>query len=159
VLLTPVVVGFFGFMRARRREPSTPSKIAWGIVVAGLSSLVMVVACATTDVYHDKAASLWIFTSYGVFTISELFLSPIGLSLVSKVAPKRLTALMMGGWFLTTSIGGKVSGILAGFWDQFESKGLFFGISAVAAIAAGLALMPLARRLSAVVEEATLSAD
>ena len=96
----------------------------------------MVLACWTTDVYHAKAGSLWIFTSYGVFTVSELFLSPIGLSLVSKVAPKRLTALMMGGWFLTTSIGGKVSGILAGFWDRFESKGLFFGISAVAALVA-----------------------
>ena len=65
---------------------------------------------------------------------------------MSKVAPKRITSLMMGGWFLTTSLGGKISGILAGFWDQFEQKALFFAISAVAAIAAGLALLPLTKR-------------
>jgi proton-dependent oligopeptide transporter, POT family len=159
ILLTPVVVGFFGWLRARRKEPSTPSKIAWGVIISGLSSLVMVAACLSTNIYRDKVSSAWIFSSYAVFTVSELFLSPIGLSLVSKVAPKRITALMMGGWFLTTSLGGKLSGILAGFWDTFEAKWLFFAISAVAAVIAGLALLPLARRLSVVVDEATASKD
>src|SRR5581483_9234983 len=159
ILLTPVLVGFFGWLRARRREPSTTSKIAWGIIISGLSSLVMVGACLATDVYHNKVSSAWIFSSYAVFTVSELFLSPIGLSLVSKVAPKRIAALMMGGWFLTTSLGGKLSEILAGFWDAFEAKWLFFAISAVAAIVAGVALLPLARRLSVVVDEATASKD
>ncbi len=159
ILLTPVVVGFFGFLRARGKEPSTPSKIAWGIIISGLSSVVMIAACLSTNIYHHKVSSAWIFSSYGVFTVSELFLSPIGLSLVSKVAPKRLTALMMGGWFLTTSLGGKISGILAGFWDVFESKWIFFAISAVAAIVAGVALMPLTKRLSVVVDEASASDD
>ena len=154
IMLTPVVVGFFGWLRARGKEPSTPGKIAWGIIISGVSSLVMVAAALSTNIYHHKVSSAWIFTSYGVFTVSELFLSPIGLSLVSKVAPKRITALMMGGWFLTTSLGGKVSGILAGFWDKFDSKALFFGISAVAAIVAGLALLPLTKRLAVVVDEA-----
>ena len=157
ILLTPVVVGFFGWLRARRKEPSTPSKIAWGIIIAGVSSLAMVAACLSTNIYQDKVSSSWLIASYGVFTVSELFLSPIGLSLVSKVAPRRITALMMGGWFLTTSLGGKLSGILAGFWDQFANKGLFFGISAAAAIIAGLAILPLSRRLATVVDEATAS--
>ncbi|MDB4969503.1 MAG: amino acid transporter [Myxococcales bacterium] len=159
IMLTPVVVGFFGWMRARNKEPSTPSKIAWGIIISGISALVMVGACLSTNIYRDKVSSAWIFSSYGIFTISELMLSPIGLSLVSKVAPKRITALMMGGWFLTTSLGGKISGILAGFWDQFENKALFFGISAVAAIIAGIALLPLTKRLSVVVDEASASND
>jgi proton-dependent oligopeptide transporter, POT family len=159
VMLTPVVVGFFGFLRARGKEPSTPSKIAWGMIICGLSSFIMVAACLVTNIYTDKVSSAWIFTSYGVFTISELFLSPIGLSLTSKVAPKRITSLMMGGWFLTTSLGGKISGILAGFWDQFEAKWIFFAISAVAAIAAGLLLMPLTKRLAVVVDEANASND
>jgi POT family proton-dependent oligopeptide transporter len=157
ILLTPVVVGFFGWLRSRNREPSTPAKIAWGIIIAGVSSAVMVGACLITNIYTDKVSSAWLVASYGVFTVSELFLSPIGLSLVSKVSPRRLTALMMGGWFLTTSIGGKISGILAGFWDKFENKGLFFGISAVAAIVAGLAILPLTNRLAKVVDEATAS--
>jgi proton-dependent oligopeptide transporter, POT family len=155
ILLTPVIVGLFGFLRARRKEPSTPEKFAWGTIIAGLSSLVMVIACLSTDIYQNKVSTAWIFASYGVFTISELFMSPVGLSLVSKVAPRRFTALMMGGWFITTSLGGKISGILAGFWDQFDNKAIFFAISVVAAIAAGLLIFPLTKKLAKVVDEAT----
>jgi POT family proton-dependent oligopeptide transporter len=155
ILLTPVIVGLFGWLRLRRKEPSTPEKFAWGTIIAGLSSLVMVFACLSTDIYQNKVSSAWIFATYGVFTISELFMSPVGLSLVSKVAPKRFTALMMGGWFITTSLGGKISGILAGFWDQFDNKAVFFGISAIAAIVAGILLFPLTKKLAKVVDEAT----
>ena len=159
IILTPIIVGFFGWMRARNKTLSTPSKFAWGTIIAGVSSLVMVAACLSVNIYQHKVGSGWIFASYGVFTISELFLSPVGLSLVSKVAPKRLTALMMGGWLLTTSLGGKISGILAGFWDQFDNKALFFGISAAAAIIAGLLLFPLTKKLNEVVEKANASED
>jgi len=155
IVLTPIVVGFFGWMRARGKELSTPGKFAWGTIIAGLSSVVMVAACLSTNVYQHKVSSAWIFASYGVFTVSELFVSPVGLSLVSKVAPHRLTALMMGGWFLTTSMGGKISGILAGFWDKFDNKAVFFAISAIAAIIAGILLFPLAKKLNKVVVEAT----
>lgn len=159
IVLTPVIVGFFGWLRSRRKEPSTPTKMAWGVIIAGLSSLVMVFACLSTNIYENKVSSAWIFASYGVFTVSELFMSPIGLSLVSKVSPKRFTALMMGGWMLTTSLGGKISGILAGFWDRFDDKAVFFGISAVAALVAGLIIFPLTKRLNKVVIEATASED
>jgi len=159
IVLTPIIVGLFGLMQARKKEMSTPSKFAWGTVIAGLSSLVMVFACLSTNIYENKVSSAWIFASYGVFTISEIFMSPVGLSLVSKVAPRRLTSLMMGGWFLTTSLGGKISGILAGFWDQFDNKAVFFGISAVAAIVAGILIFPLCKKLNVVVEQATASND
>lgn len=159
IVLTPVVVAFFGFMKSRGRELSTPSKFAWGTLIAGLSSVVMVVACLSTDIYINKVSSWWIFSSYGVFTISELFVSPVGLSLTSKVAPRRTTALMMGGWFITTSLGGKISGILAGFWDKFDNKAVFFSISAVAAIVACFLLLPLTKKLNEVVVEAAASDD
>ena len=155
IVLTPLIVGFFGFLKARGKEMSTPSKFAWGTIIAGLSSLVMVFACLSTDIYQNKVSSLWIFSSYGVFTISELFVSPVGLSLTSKVAPRRLTALMMGGWFITTSLGGKISAILAGFWDKFDNKAVFFAISVIAALIAGMLLFPLTKKLNKVVEEAT----
>src|SRR5689334_2136988 len=159
IVLTPVVVAFFGWMRARNRELSTPGKFAWGTIIAGLSSVVMVVACLSTNIYLNKVSSWWIISSYGVFTISELFVSPVGLSLVSKVAPHRFTALLMGGWFITTPLGGKISGILAGFWDQFDNKAVFFAISAIAAIVACFLLLPLTNRLNKVVEEAAASDD
>jgi POT family proton-dependent oligopeptide transporter len=155
IVLTPVIVGLFGWLKSKGKELSTPNKFAWGTIIAGLSSVIMVAACMSTNIYHNKVSSGWIFASYGVFTISELFVSPVGLSLVSKVAPRRLTALMMGGWFITTSLGGKISGILAGFWDKFDNKAVFFAISAVAAIVAGLLLFPLAKKLNKVVVEAS----
>ncbi len=159
IVLTPVIVAFFGWMKARGKELSTPSKFAWGTLIAGLSSVVMVVACLSTNIYLNKVSSWWIFSSYGVFTISELFVSPVGLSLTSKVAPRRFTALMMGGWFITTSLGGKISGILAGFWDKFDNKAVFFAISAVAAIVACFLLLPLTKKLNKVVVEAAASDD
>jgi POT family proton-dependent oligopeptide transporter len=119
----------------------------------------MIFACLSTNIYEHKVSSWWIFSSYGVFTVSELFMSPVGLSLVSKVAPRRFTALMMGGWFITTSLGGKISGILAGFWDAFDNKAVFFAISFVAAMIVGILLFPLTKRLTKVVDEATASND
>jgi len=157
IVLTPIIVAFFGWMKARGKELSTPSKFAWGTLIAGLSSVVMIAACLSTNIYVNKVSSWWIVSSYGVFTISELFVSPVGLSLTSKVAPRRLTALMMGGWFITTSLGGKISGILAGFWDKFDNKAVFFAISAIAAIVACFLLLPLTKRLNKVVVEAAAS--
>jgi POT family proton-dependent oligopeptide transporter len=159
IVLTPLVVAFFGWRTARNKTLSTPSKFAWGTLIAGLSSVVMVIACLITNIYFNKVSSWWIVSSYGVFTISELFVSPVGLSLTSKVAPRRLTALMMGGWFIVTSLGGKISGILAGFWDKFDNKAVFFAISAIAAIIACFLLLPLTKRLNTVVEEAAASDD
>ncbi len=154
IVLTPIVVAFFGYLKAKNRELSTPGKFAWGTLIAGMSSVVMIGACLSTNIYIDKVSSWWLISSYGVFTVSELFVSPVGLSLTSKVAPQRFTALMMGGWFITTSLGGKISGILAGFWDKFDNKAVFFAISAIAAIIAFFLLLPLTKKLNKIVVEA-----
>ena len=113
VTLTPIIVGFFGWMRRRKREPSTPTKIAIGLVITALSALVMVGAVFATNGMSAKAGSIWLIASYGVITIGELCLSPMGLSLVSKLSPPRITALMMGGFFLAISVGNKLSGMLS----------------------------------------------
>ncbi len=131
VALTPVVVGFFGFLRRRGKEPSTPAKIAWGMLISALSCLIMVGAVYYSDNGTIKASSLWLIACYGVITVGELFLSPMGLSLVSKLSPPRITALMMGGFFLSTSIGNKLSGILANTWYNYENKQHFFLVNFV----------------------------
>lgn len=126
VLLTPLVVGVFGLLARRKKEPSTPGKIAWGMLISAISWLVMVAGALACSNGLDKASVGWLFGVYGVITIGELCLSPMGLSLVSKLAPKRIAALMMGGWFLATAIGNKLSGVLSGLWDVFEKKSNFF---------------------------------
>lgn len=126
VTLTPVVVAFFAFLRKRKKEPSTPAKIAWGMLISALSCLIMVAAVYASDNGALKVSAIWLIGCYGVITIGELFLSPMGLSLVSKLSPPRITALMMGGFFLSTSIGNKLSGILANTWYDYENKANFF---------------------------------
>ena len=100
-----------------------------------------------------KASVLWLISSYGVITIGELLLSPMGLSLVSKVSPARLTALMMGGWFLSTSIGNKLSGILASLWDTYEDKADFFLVNFGLLMAATLIMFVMLRWLNRIIPE------
>jgi POT family proton-dependent oligopeptide transporter len=153
ILLTPLLVAFWAFMRSRGKEPTTPTKIAIGLTITALSALVMVGAVMATNNLESKASSLWLIASYGVVTIGELCLSPMGLSLVSKLSPPRITALMMGGFFLSTSVGNKLSGMLSGLWEGFEDKTHFFYMNFGLAMAAALMLFFLLRWLNAVMRE------
>lgn len=158
VLLTIPLLALFAFLRKRGKEPTTPGKIAWGLLISGLSSLVMVFAVMGNDIYHAKSSSWWLIGSYAVFTVGEICISPLGLSLVSKLAPQRFTALLMGGWFLATAIGGKLAGILAGYWDAFVDKKIFFLITVVSAVIAAIVMMMMLKWLGRVVKERTGSA-
>ncbi len=153
IVLTPLVVGIFGFMRRKGKEPSTPAKIAIGLLITALSALVMVAAVKSINTSTDKASAIWLWASYGVITIGELCLSPMGLSLVSKLSPPRLTSLMMGGWFLSTSIGNKLSGILSGLWEGYEDKSNFFLTNFFIVIIPAIALFVLLRWLNRVMKE------
>lgn len=126
ITLTPLIVLFFALLRKRDKEPSTPSKIAWGLLISALSTLMMVGAVYVCSNGAIKASPWWLIGCYGIITVGELFLSPMGLSLVSKLSPARITSLMMGGWFLATSIGNKLSGILATLWDTYDNKANYF---------------------------------
>jgi len=150
IILTPVVVGFFNYLRKREKEPSTPAKIGYGLLITALSMLVMVVAAYISGNGTSKASTGWLFGVYGVITVGELFLSPMGLSFVSKLSPKRIAALMMGGWFLSTAIGNKLSGVLSGLWTVFDNKAYFFltntGLTMIAVIGIFI-LLPWLRRV------------
>ncbi|KQC01207.1 peptide MFS transporter [Pedobacter sp. Hv1] len=129
ILLTPLVVAFFSWLRRREKEPSTATKIIFGLLISAISVLVMVAAVYAGNNGSEKVSVLWLMGSYGVITIGELFLSPMGLSLVSKLSPTRITSLMMGGWFLATSIGNKLSGVLSTLWDTYSDKSNFFWVN------------------------------
>lgn len=153
VLLTPVVVGFFGFLRRRGKEPSTAGKITLGLFITALSAFVMVACVKSMNFGDEKASSWWLIASYGVITIGELCLSPMGLSLVSKLSPPRITALMMGGFFLSTSIGNKLSGILSGMWSGFEDKSNFFLMNFALVMVATVMLFLMLKWLNKVLKE------
>lgn len=155
IALTPLVLAFFAFLRRKKKEPSTPAKIAFGLTISALSCFVMVAGVYASQNGAIKTSAWWFISSYGVITIGELFLSPMGLSLVSKLSPPRLTALMMGGWFLATSIGNKLSGVLSSLWDGYENKANFFYVNAVLLGVAALMMFAMLKWLSRIFKEYT----
>ncbi len=153
IILTPLVLAFFTFLRRHEKEPSTPSKIAFGLLISALSVLVMVAAVQIGANGTEKVSVWWLVANYGVITIGELFLSPMGLSVVSKLSPTKITSLMMGGWFLSTSIGNKLSGVLASMWDSYPDKANFFWINFCLLMLATLLMFILLKRLNKVMNE------
>jgi len=153
VALTPLIVAFFAFLKRKKREPSTPVKIAFGLVISALSCLVMVGAVYASENGAIKSSAWWFISSYAVITIGELFLSPMGLSMVSKLSPPRLTALMMGGWFLATSIGNKLSGVLSSLWDGYAHKENFFFVNFMLLGAAALLMFAMLKWLNKIFKE------
>lgn len=159
ILLTLILVPLFSYLRKRNKEPTTATKFGMALFISGLSALVMVFAIMSVpSVYLQKTSPYWLWGTYFVFTISELLLSPIGLSLVSKLAPARLTALLMGGWFLSTAIGGKLAGVMTSFWDDFTDKKVFFLILVIAAFIGGILIFSRLKSLNSIVKDKTGSA-
>lgn len=152
IVLTPVVVWAFAALRRRGLEPSTPGKIGIGMILTAASSTVMVLAgLAGGD--NGRVSILWLVGTYFVVTIAELCLSPMGLSMVTKLSPRRMTAAMMGVWFLATSIGNYLSGYIGIFWDKWPHH-RFFGMLVVSSLVAALLLgVQLARLKRAMPKE------
>ncbi len=157
ILLTPLVIAFFAWLRRRSKEPSTATKIAFGLFISGLSALVMVGAVYASRNGGEKASTWWLLCSYGVITLGELLLSPMGLSIVSKLSPVRITSLMMGGWFVSTSIGNKLSGVLATMWDNYDHKANYFWLNFILLMGAAAVCFLMLRWLNRVMKEKGLN--
>ncbi|MBN8863084.1 MAG: peptide MFS transporter [Sphingobacteriales bacterium] len=157
ILLTPLVIAFFAWLRRRSKEPSTATKIAFGLFISGLSALVMVGAVYASKNGGEKASTWWLLSSYGVITLGELLLSPMGLSIVSKLSPVRITSLMMGGWFVSTSIGNKLSGVLATMWDNYDHKANYFWLNFILLMGAAAVCFLMLRWLNRVMKEKGLN--
>jgi POT family proton-dependent oligopeptide transporter len=122
IILTPLVVAFWHWLRLRGKEPSTSAKIGWGLILTAGSALIMLLATLACHDGETKASAWWMFGTYLVITLGELCLSPMGLSLVNKMAPANIRAFMMGGWFLATSLGNKLSGIFGEIYFKMDHR-------------------------------------
>ena len=152
IALTFPLVFIWGRLDRKGLEPSTPTKMTMGMTLTGLSFFVLFIAArmgeATvtgSDPYAFKVSPLWLLLSYFVVTSGELMLSPMGLSLVSKVAPYRLRGLMMGGWFVATAIGNKLTAIGV-FWERWLHS-TFFGVLGAMALFMAVVLFLLLKPL------------
>lgn len=143
VLTTPLVL-FWGWMQRRGRTVGTAHKILYGLILTMLSMLVMAIAGWLTQHGALKVSAWWLIGAYAVVTVGELCLSPMGLSLVTKLSPKRYVGLMMGGWFCATAFGNKLSGFFGGIQSLMEPTQFFLVLAAaVAVVALGIrAILP-----------------
>ncbi|ROL55928.1 MFS transporter [Bacteroidetes/Chlorobi group bacterium Naka2016] len=128
VILTFPIMGFFSWLRSKNMEPSTPRKIGIGMLIASTAFILMLIASVdlpAPKLIKDlttwpRVGPHWLTASYLILTIAELFLSPMGLSFVSKVAPSRFQGLMQGGWLLATAVGNKLLFVGSFLWDRIE---------------------------------------
>ncbi len=135
VALTFPVMGAFAWMNKKGIEPSTPKKIGIGMVIAALGFVIIMVSSIGAPspaslqgapvADTDRVSPYWLISSYLVLTVAELFLSPMGLSFVSKVAPSRFQGLMQGGWLLATAVGNKLLFIGTLLWDKVNLSTLW----------------------------------
>ena len=144
VSLTFPVMAFFMWLNKKGFEPSTPKKIGIGMIIAAVGFTVILIASLNLVSPHElqfvdqsgatkfnpvpdssRVMPYWLMSSYLILTIAELFLSPMGLSFVSKVAPPRFQGLMQGGWLLATAVGNKLLVVGSFFWGKLDLSQLW----------------------------------
>ncbi|MEJ7732004.1 MAG: peptide MFS transporter [Polyangiaceae bacterium] len=151
VTLTFPLVWVWKRLADRKLEPSTPAKMAIGMFLTAVAFYIMYFA-GISGGDTGRVSPVWLISAYGVITLGELMLSPMGLSLVSKVAPTRMRSLMMGGWFLATAIGNKLTAIGV-YWDEWRHSSFFALLATMAlfmAIVLALLLRPLKKAMPGV---------
>jgi POT family proton-dependent oligopeptide transporter len=154
-LFAPVLNIFWAWQSRRNKEPSSVIKMALGCLILGLSFVVMVAGAKVIGA--GKGNLLWPVGCTAMLTIGELYLSPIGLSLVTKVAPARIVSMMMGMWFLSSFIGNYLAGFIGTYYTRMPKEG-FFGMLTILGIIAGVAIWlmnkPLGNAMNAGTPEA-----
>ncbi len=171
VALTPVVIGVFSFLNAKNLEPSTPKKIGIGMIIAGIAFIIMLVS--SLDIvspnalkfitpegnvgFHpvpdaSRVSPYWLMSTYLILTVAELFLSPMGISFVSKVAPPRFQGLMQGGWLLATAVGNKLLFIGSALWGRLDLY-MLWGLFTICCFVSAIFIFSIMKRLERVTKD------
>ncbi|HUJ88991.1 MAG TPA: peptide MFS transporter [Syntrophorhabdales bacterium] len=139
ILFTPVITSFWSWQARRGSEPSSVAKMAIGCMLLGGSFVVMILA-AHVSAGQERVSMWWLTICIVILTIGELFLSPVGLSLVTKLAPARMVSMLMGMWFLSSFAGNYLAGYIGMFWERIPKQS-FFAILSLLSIGAGLGML------------------
>ncbi len=144
--LAPVFAMIWMWLGAR--QPSTPVKFSLGLIFVGAGFGVLIFGAMLAQ-GGTQVSPMWLVVVYLLHTAGELCLSPVGLSAMTKLAPARIAGLMMGVWFLATSVGNFIAGRVAGFYEAMPLPDLFTAIALFGIVAGGilLVLSPMVRRL------------
>jgi POT family proton-dependent oligopeptide transporter len=151
IAFTPFIVALWAWQARRGSEPSTVVKMSLGCFGVAIANLIMVGA-AWQSAGAPDASWLWLLGYFVVITIGELYLSPIGLSLVSKVSPARIVSMMMGLWLATSFTGNLIAGWLGSFWSSMDKMMFFLMIAGIATLA-GATILAFDRPLKPVLKD------
>ncbi len=148
ILLAPVFAALWIHLARRGREPGTPLKFAFGLFVLAAGFAVMIPAASLVS-GGGKALPAWLIATYFLHTVAELALSPVGLSVTTKLAPHRYAGQMMGIWFLTIALGNLIAGLAAGRFnpEALEEMPLLYGQIVLTTAGTGVLLLLLLRPL------------
>jgi POT family proton-dependent oligopeptide transporter len=144
-ILVPLLNMFWGWQDRHGKEPSSIAKMGIGCILLAAAFLVLIPPARELAV-NPKASLWWLTACAFVLTIGEVYLSPIGLSLVTKIAPARIVSMMMGVWFLSSFFGNYLSGYLGTFWEKMPKENFFLLMFALS-FATGLAFFALLKPL------------
>jgi POT family proton-dependent oligopeptide transporter len=149
---TPPLLALWARQSRRGREPSTVTKMAIGCLGLALAYAILILAAWYAGA--DKASWLWLLFYFVVLTVGELYISPIGLSLVSQVAPARFLSVTMGAWLATSFVGNFGAGWLGSFWSGMD-KAHFFALMSAIAFVASAAIFAFRKPLQSVLHNGT----
>lgn len=133
ILFAPLLDRFWQWRASNNKAPSTVTKMAFGSFLGCIALLIMYMAARSVGA--GKGSVMWLLGSTFLLTMAELYISPIGLSLVTKVSPVKIVSMMMGVWFLASSFGGQISGYIGSFYEVVSKQDFFL-------LLAGLSLVP-----------------
>ncbi|GGP27032.1 peptide MFS transporter [Silvimonas amylolytica] len=126
LIFAPIMAQLWSALGRRNKEPSSPTKMAWGLILLAVGYLI--IGFGVKDMSSTaKASMIWLTAMYLMHSLGELCLSPIGLSLVNKLAPARFASLMMAVWFTANAAANWFAGILATFYPEAGRTPVFFG--------------------------------
>ena len=143
VILTPVVVGLFGWLNKRGKEPSTPRKIGYGMLLTAVAFVVLLIGSLHLTPYAEltpespRVGVQWLISTYFILTVAELFLSPMGISFVSKVSPPKYQGIMQGAWLGATAVGNLFLGVGSFLYERIQIWQVWAVFVVLTLIAAG----------------------
>lgn len=159
VALTPLVIALFSYLNKKGKEPSAPRKIGYGMLLTAAAFSILVIGSlrlpspaqlgGQVAPPQHQVSVYWLISTYFLLTVAELFLSPMGISFVSRVAPPKYKGLMQGGWFAATAIGNYLVGVIGWLWMKIPLWALW-SILVVACLLSATFMFSIMKKLEKV---------
>ncbi len=144
ILGTPVLIRWWARRKTKVTVAHLLRRMSIGCALASLAMLVMIAAAASSGSAGERVSSLWVFAYFVLLTLGELFVIPVGLTLVESLAPVRFAAMAMGGWYIAKFLGSLLAGVMGAYWQVIPPTA-FFALGMGAPLLAALSLFALSR--------------